>query len=167
MPQTCRVCKHKRVEEINRELLEGETLRNIAEKFSTSTTALHRHKTEHIPASMVLSQGAREAARADTLLEQVSALRDKAVSILVAAERAGDLRTALLGIREAKGCLELLARISGELTPERILVQAGPVIDQIIFVLRQEIRDPEALQRVSQRLLLEAGGHEGGSGDHA
>lgn len=166
MPQTCRVCKHKRVEEINRELLEGETLRNIAEKFSTSTTALHRHKTEHIPASMVLSQGAREAARADTLLEQVSALRDKAVSILVAAERAGDLRTALLGIREAKGCLELLAKITGELAPEKILIQAGPVIDQVVLILKQEIADINVLSRVSRR-LLEAGNHEGGSSNHA
>lgn len=55
-----------------------------------------------------------------------------------------------------QGQIELLAKLTGELAPERILIQAGPVIDQIVFVLRQEIRDPEALQRVSQRLLLEA-----------
>ena len=49
-------------------------------------------------------------AAADDLLGQVRALRSKAMSILLAAERQGDLRTALAGIREARACLELLHR---------------------------------------------------------
>lgn len=58
--------------------------------------------------------------------------------------------------------IELLAKLMGELPPEKILVQIEPTINQIVLILRQEVRDPEALQRISRRLLQEAGSGEGG-----
>src|SRR5690606_11127930 len=98
-------------EEKNRLLLKGVSLRNIAKQYSVSAASLHRHKDGHLPAKMVKAQEAREIAKADSLLDQVTELRNKALSILAKAERAGELRTALQGVREAKGCLELLARL--------------------------------------------------------
>ena len=115
MPRKCTVCEHEKVEEINRLLLEGVSLRDIAGRYSVSKTALHRHKESHLPAELTKAQEAREIAKADSLLDQVIELRDKALSILDKAEQAGDLRTALQGVREAKGCLELLAKLQGEL----------------------------------------------------
>jgi hypothetical protein len=115
MPRKCTVCEHEKVEEINRLLLKGVSLRNIAKQYSVSAASLHRHKDGHLPAKLVKAQEAREIAKADSLLDQVTELRDKALSILDKAEQAGDLRTALQGVREAKGCLELLARLQGEL----------------------------------------------------
>jgi hypothetical protein len=38
------------------------------------------------------------------------------MGILQKAEESGDLKTALLGIREARGCLELLAKVEGQLS---------------------------------------------------
>ena len=49
------------------------------------------------------------------MLRQVRALQSKTLSILLQAEGAGDLRTALAAIREARGNVELLAKLSGEL----------------------------------------------------
>ena len=115
MPRKCTVCEHEKVEEINRLLLEGVSLRNIAKQYFVSAASLHRHKEGHLPAKLVKAQEAREIAKADSLLDQVIELRDKALSILDKAEQAGDLRTALQGVREAKGCLELLAKLQGEL----------------------------------------------------
>ena len=115
MPRRCTVCEHEKVEEINRLLLEGVSLRDLAGRYSVSKTALHRHKESHLPAKLVKAREAREIAKADSLLDQVIELRDKALSILDKAEQAGDLRTALQGVREAKGCLELLARLQREL----------------------------------------------------
>lgn len=60
-----------------------------------------------------------------------------------------------------QGQVELLAKLMGQLPPEKILVQIAPTIDRVVLILRQEVRDPEALQRISQRLLQEAG-NEGG-----
>jgi hypothetical protein len=64
-----------------------------------------------LPATLAEARRAEEAVRADDLLEQVKALRSKALAILLRAEREGDLRTALAGIREARACLELLLEV--------------------------------------------------------
>jgi hypothetical protein len=63
----------------------------------------------------VLATAASEVAEADTLLDQVRTLQGRAYGILDKAEGAGDLRTALGAIREARGNLELLAKLLGEL----------------------------------------------------
>lgn len=115
MPRKCTICEHPKVEEINKALLEGVSLRDLAGQYSVSKTALFRHKNEHIPTALTQAQEAQEVAKADTLLDQVAGLRDKALSILATAEQAGDLKTALQGIKEARACLELLAKLQGEL----------------------------------------------------
>jgi hypothetical protein len=102
MPRKCTVCEHEKVEEINRLMLEGVSLRDLAGRYSVSKTALHRHKESHLPAELTKAQEAREIAKADSLLDQVTELRDKALSILDKAEQAGDLRTALQGVRRLK-----------------------------------------------------------------
>jgi hypothetical protein len=56
-----------------------------------------------------------EAARADDLLDQVRHLQTHALDILERAEKAGDLRTALAAISQARGNLELLGKLAGEL----------------------------------------------------
>jgi hypothetical protein len=62
-----------------------------------------------------MAQAAEEVAQADSLLEQVRDLQSRAYGILDKAEAADDLRTALGAIREARGNLELLAKLLGEL----------------------------------------------------
>jgi predicted DNA-binding protein YlxM (UPF0122 family) len=153
MPRKCSICGHEKVEEINRLLLEGVSLRDIAGQYSISKTALHRHK-KHIPATLAKAQEAQEVARADNLLDQVAELRDKAMSILAKAEQAGDLRTALQGVREAKGCLELLARLQGELqeqTTVNILVNPQWLSLRTV-TLNALDRYPEARQAVARAL---------------
>ena len=115
MPRTCTICTHPEREAINKALVASEPLRDIAGRYGTSKSSLERHKDEHLPAIMVKSEQAKETALADDLLGQVKGLRNKAISILMLAEQAGDLRTALLGIREARACVELLAEMEGEL----------------------------------------------------
>ena len=51
----------------------------------------------------------------DKLLGQVTDLRDRAVAIRGKAEGSEDFRTALGAIREARGCLELLGKLAGQL----------------------------------------------------
>jgi hypothetical protein len=89
-------------------------LRHIASRFDTSTATLRRH-AEHIPAKLTKAKEAKEIARADTLLDEVKSLQARALKILDVSEGTGDLPTALKAIREARGCLELLGRLAGEL----------------------------------------------------
>ena len=54
-------------------------------------------------------------ADADSLMKQITQLHKKALELLSKAESENDYRTALTAIREARGCLEILAKLSGDL----------------------------------------------------
>ena len=115
MPRTCTICTHKQRTAIDEALVAREPFRNIAARFKVSTSALVRHSDDHLPSSLLKAQKAREAADADALLAQVVDLRDKAFGIFDKAEGSDDLRAAVSAIREARGCVELLAKLAGEL----------------------------------------------------
>ena len=115
MPRTCTVCRHAKRHEIDAALVERRPFRDIAGQHDVSKSALVRHFDDHLPAALVKAKEAIDTAHADTILGQVRDLRDRALTVLGTAEGAGDLRTALAAIREARGCLELLGKLAGEL----------------------------------------------------
>jgi hypothetical protein len=116
VPRSCTVCTHPDRAEIDEALVGGEPVRQLASRYGTvGRMALQRHKAEHLPAKLLMAQAAEEVAQADTLLGQVRDLQERALAILDQAEEAGELRTALGAIREARGNLELLAKLLGEL----------------------------------------------------
>ena len=116
MARSCTVCTHPKREEIDRALVEGVSAAEIAGRYRTlGERAVRRHRSNHLPARMVMAEKAAEVAEADNLLEQVGDLQRRALGILDRAEEAGELKTALSAIREARGNLELLAKLLGEL----------------------------------------------------
>ena len=159
MARLCSICSHSSREEIDRLLVEGSTPNTkIATIFAVSEASIRRHKREHLPQELAKAQEASEVVQADSLFEQAKKLEEKAWSLLCRAENEGDLRAAFQGIRACKDSLELFARVSGQLQPEKLLVQIEPAINAIVIILREELDDPDTIQRVSQRLLNEAGG---------
>ena len=116
MPRACTVCASPERAAIDRALVSGEPVRAIASRYGTvGRMALQRHKEDHLPETLARARAAQEVALADDLRAAVLQLRDRAYGILGKAEASGDLRTALAGVREARGCLELLAEMEGEL----------------------------------------------------
>jgi hypothetical protein len=115
MPRRCTVCDHPERHSIDEALVAGAPYRSVAKQFELSESAVYRHKTEHLPAHLLKAREVEEAARADDLLEQVRDLQGHALDILERAEKAGDLRTALAAISQARGNLELLGKLAGEL----------------------------------------------------
>ncbi len=115
MPRTCTVCEHPKRAEVDKALAGGASNRSVASLYDVSEASVRRHKGNHLPARLVLAEKAAEVAEADDLLEQVRGLQARALSILDRAEESGELRTALGAIREARGNLELLAKLLGEL----------------------------------------------------
>src|SRR5215217_4455888 len=115
MPRRCTVCDHSERHSIDEALVNGAPYRSVAKQFELSESSVYRHKTEHLPAQLLRARGAEEAARADDLLEQVRNLQVHTLDILERAEKAGDLRTALAAISQARGNLELLGKLAGEL----------------------------------------------------
>ena len=116
MPRSCTICAHPERDAIDEALVRGESTGKLAGRYRTiEERALRRHRANHLPTKLVMAQAAEEVAQADSLLDQVRDLQDKALGILDAAEKGGELRTALSAIREARGNLELLAKLLGEL----------------------------------------------------
>lgn len=117
MPRRCSVCTHPDRENIDEALVGATAISAISAKYrDISEDALGRHKANHLPSKLVMAEKAKEVAQADSLLDQVQDLQGRALAILDQAEMSGDLRTALGAIREARGNLELLAKLLGELS---------------------------------------------------
>ena len=115
MPRRCTVCDHPERHGIDEALVSGAPYRSVAKRFRLSESAVYRHKTEHLPTHLLKAREVEEAARADDLLEQVRHLQGHVLDILERAEKAGDLRSALAAISQARGNLELLGKLAGEL----------------------------------------------------
>jgi hypothetical protein len=110
----CSVCTHPDRAAIDAALVNRTSYRDISGQYRVSRSALSRH-AEHIPSRLTAASAAADVARADTLLGQVQSLRDRALSLLDRAERDGDLRAAIVALRETRNTVELLAKIAGEL----------------------------------------------------
>lgn len=127
MPRTCTVCPHPEREAIDAALVSGESTGKISGRYRTiDERALRRHRANHLPASLAKARDAEEVSRADDLLSQVRDLQGRALDILEKAEAAGEMRTALGAIREARGNLELLAKLLGELDERPVNVLVSP-----------------------------------------
>jgi len=115
VPRSCTICEHPERKAIDRALV-GETSNlSVSSLFDVSESAVRRHKANHLPAKLVMAEKAHEVAEADDLIDQVRNLQQRALAILDRAEEAGELRTALAAISQARGNLELLGKLAGEL----------------------------------------------------
>ncbi len=115
MPRVCTVCAHPEREAIDAALVSGEPMRGIARRFAVSEDALNRHRRDHIAATLAKAEAA-ETVAADDLLGQVQMLQAKTLAILHQAEAAGGLTVALAAVREARGNIELLAKLTHQLS---------------------------------------------------
>ncbi len=147
----CKICRCENVQEVNKMLIDGEKLQTIAGKFGFHVSSLSRHK-QHIPDKLRAIATFNELQEGASLLHKIEALLQRAEGLLDQAEDSGDMRTAISAVREVRAVLELFGKASGELAPERVLIQVEPVISSIVMVLKQEIRDSETLQRISDRI---------------
>jgi hypothetical protein len=108
-------------------LIAGTPLRQVAARFGTSSSALFRHKKDHLPNALVKAMEAIEVAEATTLLEKVRLLEFEARRIQMKAEKAGDLRAALLAINQLVHIVGMLgemeARMLGNGDGSRLVVE--------------------------------------------
>lgn len=119
MARKCVICSDPRVAQIDAALLENTGYREIAKRFEASESAIFRHQARHLPTVLAKAADARasvgELMAGDNLVQKVRDLETAANRIATAAEAAGDLRTALTGLREIARIVELMARLTGRL----------------------------------------------------
>ena len=108
----------------------------------------------NLPASLAKAQDAQEIRHGDTLLEQLQVLRDKALAVLDRAEATNDWRGALGAIKEARGCLELMGKVTGELQTRQEL----NVSFSLVSVLEKVEERRRAMENMKPKPKLIEGG---------
>jgi len=159
MARTCTVCTHPDRAAIDLALVNGVSGNAVAAKYRVSEDAMVRHRGNHLPAALAQGQAAGEVARADGLLGQLGQLQADARRIGRKAEETGDLKTALMGVRELVRIVELTAKLVGELDerPQVTLVTAPEWLTVRTTLVRTLAPYPEAKTAVASALMrLEA-----------
>jgi len=155
MPRLCLVCSHPERAEIDRCLVDSVSFRIISKRFNVSVASIQRHNKDHVPSKLAQAKQAEEIANADDLLDQVQSLRRKSLELLAKAEQAGDFRTALAGVKEARACIETLLEVEGKLDRRPILnLTLSPQWVSMRTVILGSLRDhPDAATAVAAALL--------------
>lgn len=148
------MCGHTAIKAINKGLIDGVPIRHLVQQYALSRDALYRHKREHLPKVMVKAKEVAEVAQADTLLDQLRRLQASTMEILKRNNGADD-RLALSAIREARGNLDLIGRLLGELdeSPKVAVLINNPEWVNIRGVILQALDGyPEAKEAVVNAL---------------
>lgn len=115
MPRSCNVCSHERRDDIDKSLVEGVSLSSIWEAYGITEDSLARHRDNHLSATLVQAYEAREIARGEDLLTQMKDLQAITLRTLKAAEEAGEYKTVLSAVREARNNLAYLSQLAAQL----------------------------------------------------
>ncbi len=115
MPRVCTITIHPQRAAVDAALLAGQSLRDIARQYGVSKDAVARYRNERMPVPLAAAKERAEETRGAGIVEQIHALAADARRIGSRAEAEGDLRTALIGVRELVRIVELQAKLSGEL----------------------------------------------------
>ncbi len=155
VPRTCTICTHEQRPDIDAALLNETPLRNIAQRYGTSATALHRHR-EHLPKQLVKAQEQEDVRQAIDVVKQLKTINGATLAILKEArdERNGEL--ALKAVDRIQRQLELQAKLLGELQQEgTINVTVSPEWLTLRAVLTQALQPyPDAARAVSKALTV-------------
>ena len=119
MPMTCRVCGHKKRLEIDRALIEGQSLRDIARRTGTTASSLQRHKADHLRPSLVKAYQAKENARAEGFRERLETTWSRIEGAMDQAQRA--VRTREDGTVEDRSLSVLTPLLATNVTLIRVL----------------------------------------------
>lgn len=126
--------------QINAQLvMQANSLRKIAEQYLIAEACLYRHKRNHLPELHAAMRSSLVVVEARSILRQMRELHQRSMNILARAEQSGQLETALRAVREARGNLELLAKLDGTLAPQS---PGGPVSISVTYVDRPQVVVP-------------------------
>jgi hypothetical protein len=151
MPRVCLICTHSDRALIEQGMIDNVPYRNIAKQFGISKPSISRHK-KHMGQALAKSKDAKEIANGDRLIKQLEHLQSKTIDILNQAEEQADRRTALSAIREARGNIELIAKLLGELRESQVININPQWIELRTLIIRALEPYPEAKSNVVKAL---------------
>jgi len=158
MGRKCKIENHPNSKIIITRLASGEEYSKIVEDFpDIRYQDLDYYKQKKLPDVLSKSNDLKieaEEIRGTQTLAEVRALKTRALGILEEAQKAGDLKTALLGIREARGCLELCMKAEGQIDKQpQVNILLNPEWIELKAVIIAALRPyPDALGAVRNAL---------------
>ena len=120
MTQICHICTHSQRLAIDRAIVEGSGLTNIAKKYNVPYHSLYAHSKTHITRQLLKVMETKGFMEGGELLKTIDDIVIKAKDILNRNYDKGRDVIALKAIDSIKGTVQLLANISAQLHAERI-----------------------------------------------
>ena len=112
MSRCCTICFHPDKLAIEAALLDQHmSFRLIAARWGLTTTSLQRHRHTHLAQALRESQELQRMLTTENLLNKLSVLDDIALELLAEARKAGDIRAALLAVKESRSNVEVFAKL--------------------------------------------------------
>jgi hypothetical protein len=144
----CKICIHPERKSLETSLLKGESLRSLAALHSLSHATLARHKRTCMQAVVTAALTYTTVQSGLDTLACAQAVISEATRLQSLAEATGDVRTAILALKEFKSGTELYAKLVGDLPTNQ-----GPYTDPRWLTIRDTILEalrpyPEACRAV-------------------
>jgi len=119
MGRPCEVCASPKRDAVDAALARGDSCVRIGTATGLSDRSINRHRRNHLSPAIVAIAAKRDEARVGSLVERLEAVTLSAERMLFAAERDGSSGVMMGWVREFRSCVELMAKLTGQLAPER------------------------------------------------
>lgn len=157
-PRGCTVCAHSQREQIDAEMVLQLNDSAIGREYGLSRDSVRRHRRNHLSPAVKAIATRRQTKGARKAVDRIYAYLERAEAVLDSEAEAGNTKRVLEALREARGQVELLAKLTGELDERPqiatvVNVATSPEWLTIRSVLADALRPyPEAARAVSLRL---------------
>lgn len=132
----CSICKHPKRKQIEKLLIEGVSLRTIADQLGPSKTALIRHQ-KHVGEVIQAAKATNDVKRAVSLVDQLAELHVIANGILDDAVKAGNGELALKALDRRHKQIELSGRLAGEFKADQPALSDAERADRASAILNR------------------------------
>lgn len=157
----CKTCAHPKRDQIEQAMVAGWNNGRISREFGVSVYSLNRHRHNHLTPAIRKALETRNERAGDAAADRLEELYRKGRRLLEKADKQDNIGHALAAIRELRGIVELLARMTGELDERPqvnvVSLAASPewqaTLQRIVTALHPY---PDASQAVAQALGMMA-----------
>lgn len=151
--KACPVCLHPERDAIDRKLVTGVSTRKVATEYRLSPATVWRHAANHMPKAVAAAKAA-EGERAGDLLAEVEGIAAQQQRLLDKAEKDSDFRAAIAAGRELLRCVEMTAKLRGDIaSAPTINIIASPDFPKIVALMLEYV-DPYRRPELAERLAL-------------
>ena len=166
MTQVCKICSHAQRINIDKEILQGAVLAQLAKKFGVPYHSLYAHSVTHVSTRLARAMERRELQQGFNLMDDIEVLRKRLEEMFTTAQSKGHTGTSLKITSEQRAFIELLAKISyaniqeriKELEEENTRLRSGEVDPDVANAFQRKLGvftfpELEMLSRLSNKLV--------------